>query len=108
MCISIYIYFIHIHCIHCSQDIYVNRLIERVDKLQENNNMYSAQIIAQKEETTAAAETLREAKIEIEVIYNLSYYLNCILELKHLNVYSVMNLIIKRKWLNKYNFHIFI
>ena len=33
------------------QDLYVDRLIERVDKMKEEMAMYEAQIIAQGEET---------------------------------------------------------
>ena len=49
------------------QDLYVDRLIERVDKLKEEIAMYEAQIIAQGEETRAAKEALMEAHMEMEV-----------------------------------------
>ena len=49
------------------QDLYVDRLIERVDKLKEEMAMYEAQIIAQSEETRAAKEALMEAHMEMEV-----------------------------------------
>ena len=56
------------------QDIYVNRLVERVDKLQETIAMYDAQITAQREETKAAEDTLAEARLEIEVsAWRLAY-----------------------------------
>ena len=45
----------------------MNRLVERVDKLQETIAMYDAQITAQREETKAAEDTLAEARLEIEV-----------------------------------------
>ncbi|KAK6170441.1 hypothetical protein SNE40_018834 [Patella caerulea] len=50
------------------QDLYVDRLVERVDKLKEEMAMYEAQITAQSEETKAAKEALTEAYMEIEVI----------------------------------------
>jgi chromosome segregation ATPase len=49
------------------QDLYVDRLTERVDKLKEEMAMYEAQIIAQTEETRAAKEALMEAHMEMEV-----------------------------------------
>ena len=49
------------------QDLYVDRLIERVDKLKEEMAMYEAQIIAQSEETRAAKDALMEAHMEMEV-----------------------------------------
>lgn len=50
------------------QDIYVNRLVERVDKLREDMAMYDAQLVAQTEETKAARDALNEAFMEIENI----------------------------------------
>ncbi|XP_076453125.1 coiled-coil domain-containing protein 40-like [Babylonia areolata] len=50
------------------QDLYVDRLIERVDKLKEEMAMYEAQIIAQSEETRAAKDALMEAYMEMEAI----------------------------------------
>ncbi|KAK3598746.1 hypothetical protein CHS0354_028798 [Potamilus streckersoni] len=50
------------------QDLFVDRLVERVDKLKEEIAMYEAQITAQLEETKAAKEALMEAHMEIEAI----------------------------------------
>ncbi|BFZ02980.1 hypothetical protein BsWGS_06019 [Bradybaena similaris] len=50
------------------QDIYVDRLVEKVDKLKEEIAMYVAQIAAQSEETKSAKESLMEAYMEIETI----------------------------------------
>ncbi|XP_060084117.1 coiled-coil domain-containing protein 40-like [Ylistrum balloti] len=50
------------------QDLFVDRLVERVDKLKEEIAMYEAQITAQTEETLAAKEALTEAHMEIEAI----------------------------------------
>ncbi|XP_046379305.2 coiled-coil domain-containing protein 40-like isoform X2 [Haliotis rufescens] len=50
------------------QDLYVDRLVERVDKLKEEMAMFEAQIIAQSDETKAAKEALMEAHMEIEAI----------------------------------------
>ncbi|XP_064620964.1 coiled-coil domain-containing protein 40-like isoform X2 [Lineus longissimus] len=50
------------------QDLFVDRLVERVDKLKEEIAMYDAQITAQSEETKVAKETLMEAQTEIEAI----------------------------------------
>ncbi|XP_013409019.1 coiled-coil domain-containing protein 40 isoform X1 [Lingula anatina] len=50
------------------QDLFVDRLVERVDKLKEEIAMYEAQISAQSEETKAAREALTEAHMEIEAI----------------------------------------
>ncbi|XP_021370653.1 coiled-coil domain-containing protein 40-like isoform X2 [Mizuhopecten yessoensis] len=50
------------------QDLFVDRLVERVDKLKEEIAMYEAQITAQTEETLAAQEALTEAHMEIEAI----------------------------------------
>jgi chromosome segregation ATPase len=49
------------------QDLFVDRLVERVDKLKEEIAMYEAQLTAQLEETKAAKEQLMEAYMEIEV-----------------------------------------
>jgi len=49
------------------QDLFVDRLVERVDKLKEEIAMYEAQLTAQLEETKAAKEQLMEAHMEIEV-----------------------------------------
>ena len=50
------------------QDLYVDRLVERVDKLREEIAMYEAQFSAQGDETKAAREALSEAHMEIEAI----------------------------------------
>ncbi|WAQ97414.1 CCD40-like protein [Mya arenaria] len=50
------------------QDLFVDRLVERVDKLKEEIAMYEAQLTAQLEETKAAKEQLMEAHMEIEAI----------------------------------------
>jgi uncharacterized coiled-coil DUF342 family protein len=50
------------------QDLFVDRLVERVDKLKEEIAMYDAQITAQAEETKVAKEALMEAQTEIEAI----------------------------------------
>ncbi|XP_059157116.1 coiled-coil domain-containing protein 40-like isoform X2 [Physella acuta] len=50
------------------QDLYVDRLVEGVDRLKEEIAMYEAQINAQSEETKAAKESLLEAYMEIEAI----------------------------------------
>ncbi|XP_046567885.1 coiled-coil domain-containing protein 40-like [Haliotis rubra] len=50
------------------QDLYVDRLVERVDKLKEEMAMFEAQITAQSDETKAAKEALMEAHMEIEAI----------------------------------------
>ncbi|XP_045213458.2 coiled-coil domain-containing protein 40-like [Mercenaria mercenaria] len=50
------------------QDLFVDRLVERVDKLKEEIAMYEAQLTAQLEETKAAKEQLMEAYMEIEAI----------------------------------------
>ena len=49
------------------QDLFVDRLVERVDKLKEEIAMYEAQLTAQLEETKVAKEALMEAHMEIEV-----------------------------------------
>lgn len=49
------------------KDLYVDRLVERVDKLKEEMAMFEAQITAQSDETKAAKEALMEAHMEIEV-----------------------------------------
>lgn len=49
------------------QDLFVDRLVETVDKLKEEIAMFEAQIAAQTEETKAAKEALMEAHMEIEV-----------------------------------------
>ena len=59
------------------QDLYVDRLIERLDKLREEIAMYEAQMTAQSQETKATKEALTEAHMEIESIN---------LEKKHLYV----------------------
>lgn len=53
------------------QDLFVDRLVERVDKLKEEIAMYEAQLTAQLEETKAAKEQLMEAHMEIEVCFLL-------------------------------------
>ena len=47
--------------------MYVDRLVERVDKLRQDIALFEAQIIAQTDETRAAKEALTEAHMEIEV-----------------------------------------
>ena len=56
------------------QDLFVDRLVERVDNLKEEIAMFEAQIAAQTEETKAAKEALMEAHMEIEV--NTSIVIN--------------------------------
>ena len=53
-----------------SQDLYVDRLVEQVDKLREDIAITEAQLTAQLEETKAAKEALSEASMEIEVAQN--------------------------------------
>ncbi len=50
------------------QDLYVNRLVERLDKLREEISMYETQMAAQLQETKNTRETLTEAHMEIESI----------------------------------------
>ena len=50
------------------QDLYVDRLVERLDKLREEIAMYEAQMTAQSKETKATKEALTEAHMEIESI----------------------------------------
>lgn len=50
------------------QDLYVDRLVEQVDKLREDIALFDAQLTAQSEETRAAKEALMEARMEIESI----------------------------------------
>lgn len=50
------------------QDLFVDRLVERVDKLREEIAMYDAQLMAQSEETKAAKEALSDAHMEIEAL----------------------------------------
>ena len=50
------------------QDLYVNRLVERMDRLREDIALFDAQLEAQAAETRAARELLGEAKMEIESI----------------------------------------
>ncbi|XP_041363110.1 coiled-coil domain-containing protein 40-like [Gigantopelta aegis] len=50
------------------QDLYVDRLVERVDRLKEEIAMFEAQITAQAEETKVARDALMEANMEIEAI----------------------------------------
>lgn len=49
------------------QDLYVDRLVESVDKLREDIAITEAQITAQLEETKEAKEALASASMEIEV-----------------------------------------
>ena len=56
----------------CFQDLFVDRLVERVDKLREEISMYEAQMTAQSEETKAAREALTEANMEIEVLHAMN------------------------------------
>lgn len=58
---------LYIHDSSVIQDLFVDRLVERVDKLKEEIAMYEAQLTAQLEETKAAKEQLMEAYMEIEV-----------------------------------------
>ena len=50
------------------QDLYVDRLVERVDKLRNEIGMFEAQLSAQREETKSATSALAEAQMEIEQI----------------------------------------
>ena len=50
------------------QDLYVDRLVDQVDKLKEEMAMYEAQIAVQGEESRAAKDALMEANMEMEVI----------------------------------------
>jgi len=50
------------------QDLYVNRLVERMDRLREDIAMFDAQLEAQAAETRAARELLGEARMETEAI----------------------------------------
>ena len=50
------------------QDLYVDRLVERLDKLREEITMYEAQMTAQSQETKVTKEALTEAHMEIESI----------------------------------------
>lgn len=50
------------------QDLYIDRLTERVEQLREMIAMYEAQQAAQAQETKAAKEALSEARTEIEAI----------------------------------------
>ena len=56
------------------QDLYVDRLVERVDKMREDAAMYEAQLAAQSEETRAAVDTMMEAHMEIEVCQSYGCY----------------------------------
>ena len=56
------------------QDLYVDRLVERVDRLKEDIAMFEAQISAQAEETKVARDALMEANMEIEVFFSLSIH----------------------------------
>lgn len=49
------------------QDLFVDRLVERVDKLREEIAMYEAQAMAQHEETKATRDALSDAQMEMEV-----------------------------------------
>jgi len=51
-----------------TQDLYVNRLVERMDRLREDIAMFDAQLEAQAAETRAARELLAEARMEIDSI----------------------------------------
>jgi len=50
------------------QDLYVNRLVERLDRLREDIAMFDAQLEVQTAETRAARELLAEARTETEAI----------------------------------------
>lgn len=50
------------------QDLYVNRLVERMDRLRDDIALFDAQLEAQAAETRANRELLGEAKMEIEAI----------------------------------------
>jgi septal ring factor EnvC (AmiA/AmiB activator) len=50
------------------QDLFVNRLVEQLDRLREDIALYDAQFEAQAAETRAAREALFEAKTEIDAI----------------------------------------
>ena len=49
------------------QDLFVDRLVERVDKLREEIAMYEAQQRAQSDETRATKDALNDAQLELEV-----------------------------------------
>ena len=49
------------------QDLFVDTLVDKVDRLREEIAMYDAQLSAQSEETKATKETLNEAYMEIDV-----------------------------------------
>ena len=55
------------------QDLYVDRLVERVDRLKEEIAMFEAQITAQAEETKINRDALMEANMEIEVSLAFSF-----------------------------------
>eukprot|EP00794_Sanderia_malayensis_P008980 gene8980-9938_t len=50
------------------QDLLVNMLIQAVDHLREDIQLYESQLAAQKEETKSALQTLTEATTELEAI----------------------------------------
>lgn len=50
------------------QDLFVNRLVERLDRLREDIALFDAQLEAQSAETKAAREALAEARMEIDTI----------------------------------------
>lgn len=60
------------------QDLYVDRLVEQVDKLREEIAISEAQLTAQLEETKAAREALTEASMEIEVCNNVFMPFRCL------------------------------
>ena len=50
------------------QDLYVDRMVERIDRLREEIAMLDVQLIAAQEETKAGSEGASEARTEIEAI----------------------------------------
>lgn len=50
------------------QDLLIDNMNEEIKRLNEQKTLYQAQLISQKEETSAARNTLKEAAIEIEKI----------------------------------------
>ncbi len=50
------------------QDLLVDKMNEEIKRLNEEMSLYKAQLISQREETTAAKNTLQEAALEIERI----------------------------------------
>jgi len=49
------------------KDLYLNWLTERILRLEDDIRLFSAQCVAQAQETKAVKETLAEATMELEV-----------------------------------------